>query len=169
MLAVLRDGVLFGVGHKHQVFTHLHGLLHALAHAGLYIRLHRQSVYHQLYVVYLIPVHLHTLFEVGYFTIHAHFQVTLLAQLFKQLAVVALAAAHHGSQYHYFLAVKCLIDVRNDLLLAKFDHLLACIVRIGLAHARIQQAHEVIYLSYRAYCGSWVAVGRLLLYGNDRR
>ena len=129
--------------------------------------MHFDAVDDNLDVMSLVAVHHHAEFELSNHTIDANTGEASLAYVFKQFAVMTLAAADCGCQDVDALAVKFFKYQVGDLLFCVSHHFLARIVGIGFADAGIEQAQEIVNLGDGAHGGTRVLVHTLLLDAND--
>ena len=151
----------------------LHGrvdrLLEAVAGLGEGLLGQGETVDDDLDVVVLVAIDLEVRHDFAQLTVDARVEVTLMAKALEEFAVVALAAAHDGGQQEEPAAPVVAENHLDDALLGIFDHGLAGHVAVGTAGAGVEQAQEVVDLGGGAYGGAGVAVGRLLLDGDDGR
>ena len=129
--------------------------------------MHFDAVDDDLYVVGLIAIHHHTEFNLAHHAVDAHAGEACLADMFEQLAVMALTAAYGGCQYVDAFAIKLLKDQVGDLLFGVAHHALACVVGVSLADAGVEQTQEVVDLRDGAHGGARVLVHAFLLDADD--
>ena len=157
---------MLGEQHHHALAL-FEGGLDSFTQTGFATFVHTQAVDDQLDVVNLVAIDLHVVGELLYLAIDAHPKEPFHRHLGEELAVVTLAAAHQrGEDDDFLLGVVVVYDVEY-LLLGELHHLLARCGRVGVGHAGVEQAHEVVYLGHRAHRRAWVLVGGLLFDGYD--
>jgi len=142
-------------------------LLYALSQSYLHVFRDGEAVDDHFDIMDLIPIDLHFRREVFYFSVDAHFQITFLADIFEEFAIMAFAAADEGSENGNLFVLQFPEHVVDDLFFAEFDHLLTGIVRMGLADTGVEEAKKVIDLGDRADGTAGILIGRLLFDGDD--
>ncbi len=161
-----RRVLALGLHHHEAALAVLHRGLDGLGQPLAAAFAHLDAVHHQLDVVHLVAVEPGAAREVEHLAIGAGPQEALAQQLLEELAVVALAAAHERRQDEHLLAGVGLGHQLHDLLVGVAYHGLAGDVRVGIGHARIEQAQQVVDLRHRAHGAARVAADRLLLDGD---
>ena len=91
----------------------------------------------------------------------------LLPDGFKQFAVVSFPVSHDRSQQVDAVAFVPLEDQAENLLFGIFHHGFTAHVRIGDADTRVKQSEIIVDFSDRAYSRPGIAVGGLLINGNN--
>ena len=114
-------------------------------------------------MVNLVAVELHSRRNVGNLAIDSSIQITLLLELFEQLAVVSLTSADNGSQQRNFATRKAILDQFDNAFVGVMHHLLARYGRICARGTSIQQTQEIVDLGNRTHRRTRVLVGGLLL------
>ena len=132
------------------------------------VLLHHQSVDHHRDVVLVLLVELELLVEQTHLAVDLDPGVAVGPELLEELAVLALAAAHHRCHHHEPGAFVEGHQPVGDLLLGLTGDLLPALRAVRLADPRPQQAQVVVNLGHRADRRSRVARGRLLV-DRDRR
>ena len=167
ILAVVHGASVFRVVNHERSFTLFEGGTDTGFQAFFRFFGRRDPVYDQFDVVYLVAIQVHAERQVGQFAVHTHFEKTLLAHGFKQLAVVAFAAVHQGRENQDVVSRILFSQQLQNLVFGIFDHLLAGHVRISFAYACVQQAEEIVDFGNRADGGARVLVRRFLLYRDN--
>ena len=128
---------------------------------------HFEAVHHELHAVVDISVQLHAEGDFAQLAIDAHVDISLLAQVLKQVLVVSLAVLDQWRQDIDASPVVALENQAQDLVDGVFHHLLPREVGIGVGSTCIQQPEVVIYLGRRAHGAARVAVHGLLPYRDN--
>ncbi len=137
----------------------------SLAHVGA----HDQAVDDDRDVVLVLLVEVELLLELADLAVHLDAREAFRAQLLEQLAVLALAPAHHRREHHEARALLERHHVIDDLLGRLPGDRPPADVAVRLAHPRPQQAQVVVDLGHRADGRARVARGRLLVDRDGRR
>ena len=144
--------------------------LHGLGKPTPHTFLHHQAVDDDTHVVPYVLV------EIGQFFVEAvlhpvdlHPRETLLADVLQQILVPALLTAHYRSLDNETSAGLQSQDLVHDLLLALSLDGPAADPAVRTADARIEQPEVVVDLGDRAYSGTRIARGGLLVDGYRRR
>ena len=130
---------------------------------------HDQPVHHDRDVVLVALVEVELLLEPAQLAVDLDAGVALGLELLEQLAVLALAPAHHGRLDHEPGALLEGHDLVHDLLGRLGGDRAAAVVTVGLADPGPQQAQVVVDLGDRAHGGARVARGGLLVDRDGRR
>src|SRR5699024_4827749 len=156
----VRAGVAGGIEHLFAVIVH-HGEpvgeldrgLERLGEAAVDALLHHQSVHHHAYVVLDVLVEVDVLVQSIIDAVHAHAHEPRALVGLELFDVLALPAAHDGSEDLHLRARARLHPVR-DLIHRLTDDLLAALGTMGSARAGVEQTHVVVYLRHRAHRGT---------------
>ena len=132
------------------------------------IGLHHQAIDDDRDVVFELLVEDDLLVEAAQLSVDLDPRVTLQAELLEELAVLALAAAHHGRRDHEFRPLLQGHQPVDDLLLGLAGDLGAALGTVRHADPRPEQTQVVVDLGHRADRRARVARGRLLV-DRDRR
>jgi hypothetical protein len=103
------------------------------------------------------------LFEFVHPAVHAHPQVPLLEEGFKQLPEFPLPVAHHRGHHHHPRPLRVFQDLLHDPVRRLRRDRLAAPGAVGAADGGEQQAGVVVDLGDGSYGGSGAAAGGLLL------
>ena len=157
------------VQYHDQSFALFHGYLYRLLQSVINAFLDSHAVDDHLDVVVLVAVHFHAAHYLVHLAVDADVEIALATHRLKQLAVVALAAAHQGSQNQNFPARIVVGYQVDDFLLGVFHHRLARDIAVGTSGAGIEQTHVVVDLSGGTYRGTGILIGGFLLDADDGR
>ena len=116
--------------------------------------------------MYLVTVETHSRRYFANLAVDAGIDIALLGQRFEQLAVVALAALHHGGHQGDLAPGETREDQVGYLLVGVVDHLLARHGRIGPRRPRVEQAQKIVDFGDGADRRTGILVGGLLLDGH---
>ena len=127
---------------------------------------HDEPVHHQVDRMDLVAVQSHPGRDFAYLAVDARIDVTLSGQGLEQLAVVALAALHHGRHDGDAPPGEAREDQLGDPLVGVVHHLLARDGRIGARGAGVEQTQEIVDLGDGPHRRAGILVGRLLFDGH---
>ena len=116
----------------------------------------------------LVPVYLHTLFQVLDNPVDPYLHKALLRDLFEQFPVMPFSRAHGRGQNVDAFSGEIMNDQVADLPVAVAHHFLARIVAVGIRGPGIEQAQKVINLGDGSDGGTGRARSSLLLDGDYR-
>ena len=145
-----------------------HRDLHAVGEPLLRIIRHGEVIDRQLDIVDFVTIDLHAHDKGFHRAIDTHAGESLLADVLEQFAIMTLAPLHHRSEQRDGMTLVTLQNQVYELLFGIVDHLLLRVVGVGVGHAGVEQAQEVINLRDRAHRGTRVLVDGLLFDGNHR-
>ena len=131
--------------------------------------LHDQPIDDDGDVVLELLVEVDVLLELAHLAVHLDAGEAVGAKLLEQLAVLALAAAHHRGDDAEPRAAVEVAHLVDDLLDALPRDGTTAVRAVRVADARVQQAQVVVDLGDRADRGARVARGGLLVDGDGRR
>ena len=124
---------------------------------------HHEPVDHDGDVVLVLLVEDDVLLEPAQLAVDLHAREAVGTQLLEELAVLALAPAHHRRQHHELGALGELHHLVDHLLRGLRGDRAAAVVAVGMAHPGPEQAQVVVDLGDRAHRRARVARGGLLV------
>ena len=160
---------LIGLGIKyHQLSVALlEGDVHGIGQTLAVLFGNLQPVHNKFHAVIHIAVQLHAKGDFLQHAVNTHIDIPLLAQVLKQVLVVALAVLDQRRQDVDAVPLIALHNQRQYFVDGVFHHLLTRQVGISVGGTGIQQPQVVIHLGRRAYRTARVAVHGLLPYRDD--
>ena len=137
--------------------------MHRLTDAAFAVVTHFDAIDDDLNIMGLVTVEHHAELDLAHLSIDAHTGKPRLADMLKQLTVVAFSPSDRRRQDIDATPHVVVHDEVSDLLLGVAHHLLTRVVGIGFADAGIEQTQEVVDLGDGAHGGARVLVDRFLL------
>ncbi len=166
--AVVAHLITLGIQHHQLAVSLLESQVNGVGQALAVLVGHLEAVHHEFHTVVDVAVELHPEGNLAQCPIDTHVHVALLAQVLKQVLVMALAVLDQRSQDVYLVTLVTFQYQTQDLVGCVLDHALARQVGIGVGSTGIEQPQVVIHLGRRADGTARVAVHGLLPYRDDR-
>lgn len=166
---------LIVVNNHDDAFALLHGFLDGVMYAlavdivvlsgiGLW---NLKAVNDQFDVVSLIAVKPHACGNFFDFVVDAYIDETLLAKAFEEFLIVTFSALDEWCKEQYSSSCVFVDDEFKYLIVSVMDHGFTGEITVGDASACIEESEVVVYLCGGAHGGTRVAVGGVLVNGND--
>ena len=132
-------------------------------------RLHDQTVYHDLDIMFDIFVQADFFGKFVHISVNLYTDITASFRMFQKFGMSTLASTHNRSQKLEFRAFRKGHDRIYHLVNSLFLNLSSAFRTVRDSDSGVQQTKVVVNLRDSSYCGTWIAVGGFLVNGNRRR
>ena len=166
--AVMTHTFRLCIQYHQQSVTLLHSCSYALLQPAFFLFRDHYLVNHHLYVMILVTVQLHAVYDFLHFSIYTYIEIALLTYLLEQFLVMSFTRTHQRCQdINAFSFIITVYQIQN-LFFGIFHHLLTRKIGISRTCTGKQQSQIIINLRGCSHSRTRILVRRLLFDGNHR-